>query len=189
MKNVICIVPVSPVRLTPDHRVEMSSQLLFGETAEVLNRNDEGWLFIKHSWDGYEGWCRENQFVFINEPFEDAVEYTGDWVDDIYMNGQKLMIPFGSSLSVLKHNIPGIKIEFNGNIYNAARAVISDEKIIEIASLFLNTAYLWGGRSVFGIDCSGFVQSVYRMFNVPILRDARDQVEQGRVIDTLDEAV
>lgn len=75
-----------------------------------------------------------------------------------------------------------VKAEFNGNIYSVHHAEINDKKITGVASMYLNTSYLWGGRSVFGIDCSGFVQSIYKMINVPIFRDAINQVNQGKEI-------
>lgn len=188
MNKVVCIVPVVPVRQVPDHRAEMSSQLLFGSIAEVLERDEYGWLYIRNSWDGYLGWCRENQFIQCNANIELTTEYTGDWVDEIYINEQKLMIPFGSNLAILKNSLPGIKAEFNGNIYDASKQLLTAESLLEVGSIYLNTAYLWGGMSVFGIDCSGFVQSVFRMFNIPMLRDARDQVSQGSVITGLTDA-
>lgn len=181
MKIVVCIVPVSSIRYAPDHRSEMTSQFLFGEIGKVLEEGKGGWLFIEHSWDGYKGWCRKNQFTYCKH-LEFIAEYTGDWVDEIVINGKKLMIPFGSNLSLLKGDIPGVKAEFNGNIYSVHHAEINDKKITGVASMYLNTSYLWGGRSVFGIDCSGFVQSIYKMINVPIFRDAINQVNQGREI-------
>jgi cell wall-associated NlpC family hydrolase len=53
---------------------------------------------------------------------------------------------------------------------------------------FLNSPYLWGGKSVFGIDCSGFVQQVLKMFGIKLLRDAYLQAEQGQPVQSLQEA-
>jgi len=46
---------------------------------------------------------------------------------------------------------------------------------------------LWGGRSPFGIDCSGFTQMVYKLCGMPLKRDAWMQAEQGQDIHLLDE--
>jgi cell wall-associated NlpC family hydrolase len=53
--------------------------------------------------------------------------------------------------------------------------------------LFLNSAYLWGGRSIFGVDCSGFCQTVFRFIGIPLLRDAYQQASQGEAIGFLEE--
>ena len=189
MNNAVCIVPVAPIRLLPGHREEMTSQLLFGESVKIHAEDNNAWWQVECCSDGYTGFCRANQFLLLDEPLQEHHEFTGDWVDAIMVNGQKLMIPFGSNLSILKKNIPEYCIEFTGNIYTAGSALADEQTIIKIAKLFLNTAYLWGGKSVFGIDCSGFVQSVYKMINSPLPRDANLQVEKGEVIGFLQEAV
>ena len=65
--------------------------------------------------------------------------------------------------------------------------IATGAKITETAFQYLNAPYLWGGKSIFGIDCSGLVQVVYSMVGIQLLRDASDQVESGEVIDFLSE--
>ncbi len=50
---------------------------------------------------------------------------------------------------------------------------------------FLNAPYLWGGKSVYGIDCSGLSQSVYRYLNIALPRDAWQQAERGTPVSSL----
>jgi hypothetical protein len=188
MKYAICIVPVAHVRLIPDHRAEMMNQLLFGESIKVISVDAEGWMASETVADGYKGYCRMNQFVILEQPIEEIFEYSGDWVAEIMLNDQKLMIPFGSNLSLLNASIPGYTFSFNGNIFNAKRTIVSDKIIMDIASMFLNTAYLWGGKSVFGIDCSGYAQSVFKMLHIAIPRDANMQAEKGDPVGFLQEA-
>lgn len=189
MSYAVCIVPVSPIRLRADHREEMVSQVLFGETLKVFETDKYGWMHIETAVDNYTGFCRSNQFIILQQPLQHLKEYSGDWVSEIKVNDQRLMIPFGSDLSLLSANIPGTTISFEGNIFNASRPDISTANILKLSSIFLNTAYLWGGRSVFGIDCSGFVQSVFKMLNVPLSRDAKQQVSAGEAIGFLQEVV
>jgi len=187
MSYAVCIVPVAPIRLRGDHREEMVSQVLFGESLKVNDTNKEGWIHIETFGDGYTGFCRSNQFVLMQQLIEERNEYSGDWVEEIRVNDQKLMIPFGSNLSILNADIPGYKFSYNGNIYDAGSKEISAASITNIASLFLNTAYLWGGRSVYGIDCSGFVQAVFKMLNIRLARDANQQVTAGEAVGFLQE--
>jgi hypothetical protein len=189
MSYAVCIVPVAPIRLRGDHREEMVSQVLFGESLKVNEIDKEGWMHIETCVDGYSGFCRSNQFIMMSDPLPEQKEYSGDWVEEIRVNDQKLMIPFGSNLSLLNADLPGYKISFAGNIHSAKGKVISAESITAIASVFLNTAYLWGGRSVYGIDCSGFVQAVFKMLDIELARDANKQVFAGDPVGFLQEVV
>jgi hypothetical protein len=185
MMYAICIVPVAHIRVSTDHRAEMSSQLLFGEKLTVTDRDKKGWIKISCKADGYEGWCQWAQFREI-----DAAQYNdkdillaGDWVNKVSVNGQEMFIPLGSLIS---QNNPAV--QFAGNLWDVANAKRDAAAIQEISFKFLNTAYLWGGRSVFAIDCSGFAQAVYKFLNIPLLRDAKLQVTQGEQVYFLQEA-
>ncbi len=187
MQYAVCIVPVAHVRLLPDHREEMVNQLLFGESVKVHSIDKEGWMKVESEWDGYAGACRLNQFYLLDTPIRETMEFTGDWVEEIQVNDEKLMIPFGSNLSLLRNSPAGLSVRYEGNIYNANGAGPNEAVIKKISSIFLNTAYLWGGKSVFGIDCSGFVQSVFKMLSITLPRDANMQVDKGEPIGFLQE--
>jgi gamma-D-glutamyl-L-lysine dipeptidyl-peptidase len=193
MNYAVCCVPVAPVRIEPDHRSEMISQLLFGECCIITIAEKNGWIKIENKTDKYTGWCRGAHF----EKCDEAYFNLGDsnlaqgWVNEIKYNGQKMFIPFGS---LIKRNKKG-KVVFGKNkvtvrvkIWDAANAGRNAETIQEVAFKFLNTAYLWGGKSVFGIDCSGFTQSVFKFLNIPLLRDAHLQATQGELVGFLQEA-
>lgn len=188
MKYAVCILPVAHVRASPDHRAEMVNQLLFGESIRITAIDSEGWAEAESVYDNYRGFCRLNQFALLDDALQEVGEYTADWVQEIFVNDLKMMIPFGCNLSLLKINVPGYKIIYSGNIYKLDAGNVAEEKLISIASIYLNTAYLWGARTVFGIDCSGYSQSVFRMLGVALPRDASMQAEQGTSVGFLQEA-
>ncbi|MBS1496341.1 MAG: C40 family peptidase [Bacteroidetes bacterium] len=186
-KYAICKLPIAQVRLLPDHRDELTSQYLFGEQGTIMEEQN-GWILLQQHFDGYIGWCRSNQFFITTELPEEKNIYTGEWVNSIMINNQKMMVPYGSNLSLANASYNGMDVKYEGVVIDAANATIDEENIKRISSLFLNTTYLWGGKSVFGIDCSGYVQTVFKMLNIALLRDAKLQVGQGEAIGFLQEA-
>ena len=102
-----------------------------------------------------------------------------------------MFVPMGSSLSAFKNGKAFWRknsVHFKGEIWNPEEVNITNKIIKQVAFKFLNTSYLWGGKSVFGIDCSGFTQMTYKFLNVPLPRDAWQQAEKGTVINFLQEA-
>ena len=188
MGYAVCCVPVAPVKIEPDHRSEMVNQLLFGECCIITVAEKDGWIKIINQFDAYTGWCRQSHVEEIDELQYDAVatELTADWVNEIDYNGSVMYLPFGSSLTANSQNN---SVHYAGNVWDMASAKHNADTIKQVAFKFLNTAYLWGGKSVFGIDCSGFTQSVYKFLNIALLRDAQQQATQGELVGFLQEAV
>ena len=185
MKYVVCMVPVAPVRSEPDHFYEMSNQILFGEQLLILEETKEGWVKGQNQFDGYVGWVRVNQFLRMEELLPASTKYTADWVNEIYLGEQLLRIPFATNLSLLQAKYLPQTIKYNGVVWEAEKQKVDLETINHLASYCMNTGYLWGGRSVFGIDCSGFVQTIFKMMNISLLRDAKDQATQGEEVPFL----
>ncbi len=193
MSYTVCCVPVAPLRKEPDHRSEMVSQLLFGECCIITVIEKNGWVKIVNKLDAYTGWCRQSHLQEIDNPhyfLEDNV-LTGDWVNTIDYNGHMMWVPFGSSLTAINNGkLLGRRntVHYEGRIWEPAKAKHDSNTIKQLAFTFLNTTYLWGGRSVFGIDCSGFTQSVYKFLNIHLLRDAQQQSTQGELVGFLQQA-
>lgn len=192
MAFVICIVPVAPMRKDDAHRSEMVSQLLFGEIAEVLEET-KVFTRLRCLYDGYEGWCQSSQLSVIEESQvkTNGKQLANNWVTPIEFTGNTMQLSLGSSLGLLQNSkaqVAQYSFSYTGKAWDPAAAVITDETLAQRAFQYLNTPYLWGGRSVFGIDCSGFVQQVYRFFNKPLLRDAYLQAGEGEVVGFLQEA-
>ncbi len=95
---------------------------------------------------------------------------------------QRTLLPIGSVLTETQASC------FSGALLRAGEWPFSAQHIIELAGRFLNTSYLWGGKSSFGIDCSGFTQTIYRLLNISLPRDAWQQAEKGETIGFLQEA-
>lgn len=191
-KPAVCCVPVSPMRREPAHRSEMVSQLLFGECCRIIEETTDHWVKVKSRYDGYEGWCQDSQVTAIEESvYESRIsELTTDWISEITYGEQKMIVPMGCSFPGMKDGIAvwtKYEVLFNGQLVKTETVKRDEEHIRKFACQFLNTAYLWGGKSVFGIDCSGFTQSVYKFLGVPLLRDAYQQASQGNSVGFLQE--
>lgn len=191
MTFLVCMVPVCPVRSQPSHRSEQTSQLLFGEMGELLEKAED-FVRIKCLHDNYEGWCQAAQLeqTGVGSPAENN-RLAGERVNKIKINDQSMYIPFGSSLAFLdnaKSYSEQHKVVYEGTFIDPVRNTNNASLVMKHAFTFLNTSYLWGGRSVFGIDCSGFTQIVFKCINIPLLRDAYQQATQGNLVESLDEA-
>ncbi len=191
MTFLVCIVPVSPVRSEASHRSEQTSQLLFGEVCEILESTKD-FLRIRVVYDNYEGWCQATQLIEINEAQfpEQTSLLAADWVNSLTLNGQPMQIPFGCSLALLqngKATFSKYEISYEGSYINTKNILVKEASIKNFALKFLNTPYLWGGRSVFGVDCSGFCQVVFKCTGIHLQRDAYQQATQGEAIGFLQE--
>ncbi len=194
MKYAGCCVPVSALRKEHSHKSEMISQLLFGECCTLLEYGEQGWIKIKCRYDNYEGWCQVSHLVEIDEEnyLQADKGLTDDWVNEVDYNGHHMYVPLGSSLTSLTHGKAFWRknsVQYSGKVWKPVVVKINTKIIKQVAYKYLNTAYLWGGRSVFGIDCSGFSQMVYKFLNVQLPRDAWQQAEKGNTVNSLQDAV
>lgn len=177
-RNARCVVPVSPMRASAAHRSEMVSQLVYGESCTIVDKGNEYWCQVVCSYDGYEGWCLRDQLEMYNAVLDSRILLSTDWVAAIEINNGRMMIPFGSHVNQ----------SLIASAWDPYTARVSEASLKKISFTFLNTTYMWGGKTVFGIDCSGFVQTVFKYFNLPLLRDASLQATQGESIGFLEEA-
>jgi len=190
MNQVVCIVAVAPLRREASHGSEIVTELLFGEYAEILAA-EKDFVQVKCLYDGYEGWCQRTQLMETATVLETA-KFVGEAIQHIHFNQQICRISCATPVYTAKEEIKfgNLSVQYNSsNIIDATAMAFNAANIQSIAYLFLNTPYLWGGKSVFGIDCSGFTQQVYKLFNIQLQRDASQQVEAGDVVGFLQEAV
>ncbi len=191
----ICLMSSIPVRRKNTDKSEMVTQLLFGELFEVLETVDD-WLNIKTAYDDYEGWVDKKQATFISEQEYQTLQKQSQFICLDLVNTLKIdneessPILFGSVFPNLMEDtfkIAHTTYTFSGYSQNFNNQPNRD-LLIENALIFLNAPYLWGGRTPFGIDCSGFTQIIYKSVGIKILRDASQQVEQGEKLHLLEEA-
>lgn len=191
MKKGICTLSIVPVRLDPDDKSEMVSQLLFGETYRVLKKNGK-WCQIQMASDDYSGWIDLKQHTLITDKeFEKLQEESAYLAYDLSchtdINDYQQALLMGSSLP----HFDGMTFKVGGKkgLYNGQVVEPGLEKnhlhIIKIAKRYLNAPYLWGGRSPFGIDCSGFTQMVYKFVGIYLKRDTYQQAQEGRLVQML----
>jgi hypothetical protein len=192
----ICNLSAIPVRAEASERSEMVNQLLFGETFAIVN-SYQSWKVIRGSLDNYEGFIDEKQFRQLDEtefmrlkglPALFPVGRINEIVDE--NTGLPLIIFPGSNLAGIENGIlklGGKSYRFYGETFTPSKA-FDCESLVETAKLFLNSPYFWGGRSPFGIDCSGLVQVVFKVHGVHLNRDASFQAQQGETINLYSEA-
>jgi gamma-D-glutamyl-L-lysine dipeptidyl-peptidase len=190
----ICVVPVSPIRREASHKTEMISQLVFGETCVVNGQGSGEWVRIKARYDGYVGWCQASHLVDISEKIFSGHtnELTMGWISHVKYNKEVMAVPSGSCLSAFNKGSAdwnGNMVSYQGRTWKIAAAKREEPVIRALACQFMNTAYLWGGKTIFGVDCSGFTQTVFRFLGIPLLRDAWQQAGQGEPVGSLGEAI
>jgi cell wall-associated NlpC family hydrolase len=192
MIRAICCVPVSPLRVEPSHRTEMVSQMIFGESCEILDQSNRDWTRVRIKYDAYEGWCQPSHLVEVDDAEYEASGHalTPEWVTALEYNGHPMMVPMGSHLTAVKNGRAHWRknqVHYKGKSWDAATAASDAKSIRQLTFKFLNIPYLWGGKSVFGFDCSGFSQTVFKLLGIPLLRDAWQQAGQGEPVGFLEE--
>lgn len=181
----ICHISVVPVRAEASHASEMVTQLLFGELLQVIDRQAK-WSYVRLEYDGYEGWVDNKQFVEISDKecrkaLRRKTRLAHKWITKLKQKTSDnvfLYIPKGATLS-------------NNHLLQCATSTqrLVHQDVVATAMEYLDVPYLWGGRTPFGIDCSGFTQIVYKLNGIKLFRDASQQALQGELISFLEESI
>ena len=189
----ICNLSIVPIRSEASDASEMTSQMLFGEHFTILEKN-KYWSKIRLFYDNFEGYIDNKQFEEISEDYFQKLStiesiYSGDIIDFISSDTNDLFtIPLGARLPSFTSNqfyINTKRFQYEGATF---KGVLSKNEIIQKAFTYLNTPFLWGGKTPFGIDCSGFTQMTYKLCGYKIPRDAKEQASKGEVLSFIEES-
>lgn len=175
MNKGICIVTVAPVRAENSDKAEIVTEILFGESADILE-SVKNWTKIKMHYDGYEGWMDTKQLKPVSDEFLASRKVTIITEDfsSVMTNEGKTLLSMGS------------EVEYPAVV--SRRSHDLRESIALAAKEFLNVPYLWGGKSFFAVDCSGFTQLVYKIHDIKIPRDTYQQAEEGEALSFVEES-
>ncbi len=210
----ICLLGVAALRKTADHRSEMVSQLLFGDLVEVIEIKKD-WIYIEMAEDKYPGWVAKNQLHLLDEGdyaalLEGKRMITTSLLGTMSARATNETAAKPSETKAAVHSEREFKERFavsaGSTFYNNGKGAMAlsgitfeyDGKLLEpedgrqgipeLALQFKSIPYLWGGRSAFGLDCSGFTQLICKMAGISIPRDAAQQAQQGEAVHLINEA-
>ena len=170
---------IGNIYLKPSYKSEISSQILYGDKFQILSLNKD-WIKIKTSFDSYIGFIKKTDFLNNHNPEFKVFLPKSNIFKKI---GNKLIktktyLYFSSTISNLENENGYIRFSKNKWIKKKDLKNINyrEKNYKKIIKLFLNTKYLWGGRSVDGIDCSALIQIFFKFNMIFFPRDTKDQV-------------
>jgi len=175
MNKGICNVSIAPLRADSSDKSEIVSQLLYGESADIIEVKDNWTKIITH-YDNYEAWMDTKQISPVSDEF--VASRKRNLVKE----------PFQSTMTESGKVLLSMGSEVNFETTAPTRGRDLSESIVNCAKEFLNVPYLWGGKSFFGIDCSGFTQIIYKIHGIKIPRDTYQQAEIGDALTFIEEA-
>ncbi|PID93481.1 MAG: hypothetical protein CSA95_07355 [Bacteroidetes bacterium] len=197
MRYGIIMVGAAAQRAMPDHRSEMVNQLLFGEVVAMKTMEGE-WMKVVSFPDHYQGYVMKAHVLEVGEEDPDVIlrcctAHTSGHATAFCVDASlsPISLPIGARL----HNCTDGLFSLLGHQWRLSGDFLlrdgahSRDQLVAFAQRFLNVPYLWGGKTEWGMDCSGFVQVVYRVFGRELPRDAWQQAAVGVEVHHLEEVL
>ncbi len=189
----ICV-PVAPVRKTAGHKAEITNQLFFADVVKITGQHPDAWSRVESTYDGYTGWVKNNQLQLLDvlPEITKSTSICKSLLTRVVFNKQTMHVPMGTTLHDVKNGVGRfgkLKLKLNvedWGVYHQQKA--SEKQLKKIALQWLNAPYLWGGKTILGVDCSGFAQTVCKLMGIELPRDAWQQAGVGELIPSLSEA-
>ena len=203
MKYAICLQVFIPMRTEANEAAEMSSQLLFGDTFRILKELPR-WYYVVRDYDGDEGWIDWKTATLLDEARYNSYlkasataplvrqPYVPVTVTENGLSGQT-HLSWGSrifglddigvyfKMEHLRYDIPSTSYIQPVDVTTMSRKACS-KYLLQQAQMLLNIPYLWGGVSAFGLDCSGFTQTLFRFIGITLPRNSFRQFEVGEEV-------
>lgn len=178
----------TPLYQQPSRRSETVSEVGFGEAVQVYDAQ-AGFVRVAAVRDGYLGWVSAEALGPLPEPSHRFAPLRGHLYTGPDVAAERVLrIAYGAPLRVLRETDVWSEVALpNGSGYVPSRALTAldtrpkptPEAVVAFALRFLETPYLWGGVSAWGLDCSGLIQTVYSAFGLTLPRDSDQQAQCG----------
>lgn len=200
----IALHSIIPVRAEASEAAAQTTQILFGETFDVLEQKPR-WNRVKLHQDGQEGWIDEKMCTPMSAKEYKAYKAAYKTAATVAFpmayavsenNGQTIPLTAGTKLTnyqspmtneagPARFEILGVGFRIDPSMVITAPREMNEQNLLQTVRFFLNIPYLWGGKNAMGMDCSGFTQIVMSLFGKNLKRNASEQVTQGREIKSL----
>ena len=199
----ISLYSVIPVRSEASETAEQTTQILFGETFDILEQKNR-WNRVKLHLDGQEGWIDAKMCTPMSATEYKSYRTAYDSAAMVAMpmayavsenNGQTIPLTAGTRLAgyqekkddalrtvFARFEVLGVGFRIDPSMVYAETPDLNEQNLLQTVRFFLNIPYLWGGRNAMGMDCSGFTQTVMSLFGKTLKRNASEQAQQGRKI-------
>lgn len=195
---------IIPVRAQAREGAEQNTQILFGETFEIVESDkskvESKWTYVRLESDGQEGWVdakmvtpmKEEEYTTYRKALETAATVAFPMTYAVSENnGQTIPLTAGTRLTNYKDGrfeVLGVGFRIDPSMVITKPFAMNEQNLLQVVRFFLNVPYLWGGKNALGMDCSGFSQIIMSLFGKHLLRNASEQVTQGEPVAELKQA-